>query len=218
MKNQKQRLYCRGEKKRIQICEKFNIIPLAHYKLLNGIKIKSDAEDSLTDEYYIFKAINKNNENEIYYIFCGNHVAKSFARIANIQLPPLFNPLISTRRNTYSSSGSETEHKKKNKLNWNTERKQLYDIVQLILLSFGGEINPNSALFNIKMELENVKYIHMYPKRQIRSVNTVLKNLGKTFEEILENLSKQNKIKDFKYEEIRQYMIRNNIDERLKKK
>jgi len=45
-------------------------------------------------------------------------------------------------------------------------------------------------------------------RKQIHSVNTTLKNLNLTFEDILNELSKGNDLKAIEYDKIRDYMIK----------
>ena len=45
---------CRGnERRRLLVCE-YKIEPVAHLKLINGQEKRSAAEDTITDQYYIF--------------------------------------------------------------------------------------------------------------------------------------------------------------------
>lgn len=55
-------------------------------------------------------------------------------------------------------------------------------------------------------------------RKQIHSVNTTLKNLNLTFEDILNELSKENNLKAIEYDKIRDYMIKNHLDEQITSK
>ena len=55
-------------------------------------------------------------------------------------------------------------------------------------------------------------------RKQIHSVNTTLKNLKLTFEDILNELSKGNDLKAIEYDKIRDYMIKNHLDEQITSK
>jgi len=209
------RLQCRGEDTRRQICKKYRIIPKAHFRILNGVSIHSDAGDTMTEEYFIFDAVDKNDITHVCNIYCGVSVAKSFARLAGITLPPIYNPLKSTSNSGVSRTHSSTVHQSAPK--WNTERKQLYDVVMLTMM-YLGDIRTDSALFRIKSELENPDFIDYYPRKQIHSVNTTLKNLNLTFEDVLNELSKENNLKAIEYDKIRDYMIKNHLDEQITSK
>ena len=47
---------CRGYDKRKKIVKEYNVIPVAHLKLLSHQTKHSDAGSTIKDEYYIFKA------------------------------------------------------------------------------------------------------------------------------------------------------------------
>lgn len=98
---------------------------------------------------------------------------------------------------------------------WNPVRKQLYDIV-LLIMTYQGNIKINSVIFDIKRELEDPKYIEYYPKRQIRSVNTYLVKMNKTFEDIITDLQNNNNLRTFKYDLVLDYMDKNDISQHLK--
>ena len=76
-------------------------------------------------------------------------------------------------------------------------------------------IEINSPLFNIKSELENPNYIDHYPKYQIKGVNTIIGNTGKTFQEILDELNKNNNLRVFNYDLVIKYMEKLNINQNL---
>ena len=211
------RMPCRGENVRRQICENYNIIPRGHFRILNGIIIQSDAGDELTNEYFIFELINKNDSDDIYNIFCGTYAAHSFQRLAKLTLPPIFNPLREINQNNNHNRQHNNYNLNEHHDLWNKERKQLLNIV-LLTLSWLGEIDTNKALFNIKTELENPAYIGYYPKRLVKSVNTALKNLNTTFEDIIDDLSCQNDLRNFAYNDLLNYMEKNNYDDYITKK
>lgn len=83
---------CRGYDKRKKIVKEYNVIPVAHLKLLSHQTKHSDAGSTIKDEYYIFKAVNKRNGNEEV-IQCGMGAAKDFLRLLNHGGLPIFNPL-----------------------------------------------------------------------------------------------------------------------------
>lgn len=45
---------CRGNERRRLLVREYKIEPVAHLKLINGQKKRSAAEDTITDQYYIF--------------------------------------------------------------------------------------------------------------------------------------------------------------------
>ncbi len=116
-----------------------------------------------------------------------------------ISLPPLFNPL-KTISVEHSSHGDNSSHKN----SWNKTRKQLYNCTLLLIMYFGNS-PTNKALFSIKRELENPNYLDYFPKKQIKSINTYLSKVGITFQFVLNEMRKNNKIREFKYDLLIEY-------------
>ena len=56
---------CHGHDTRVRIVENYNIKCTAHIRLLNELIIRSDAERDITDTYYIFECVNKNDDNDV---------------------------------------------------------------------------------------------------------------------------------------------------------
>lgn len=204
-------MYCRSHALRIQLCNEFDIKPIGRFKLLNGVKINSDAGNvDITDEYVIFDCISKSDPNIHETIHCGRLVAEDFCKLTGYPLPILFDPLHHAR--TTSSRDGNTNISSTSR--WNSTRKQLYDIVLLIML-YQGNIKKDSVLFHIKLQLEEPKYISYFPKAQIKSVNTYLIKMGKTFQNILDELSKNNNLRSFNYDLVLDYMLKNNLEQHL---
>ncbi|HIX82616.1 MAG TPA: hypothetical protein H9980_11710 [Candidatus Erysipelatoclostridium merdavium] len=202
-------MYCRGHELRVQLCKQYDIKPVGRFKLLNGRTIISDAGNmDITDEYTIFDCISNNDSNRHETIYCGKYVAEDLCKISGYSLPPLFDPLHHDTDN-HGGKSSSPAHKR-----WNKTRKQLYDIV-LLLMVYLENIEINSPLFNIKSELENPNYIDHYPKYQIKGVNTIIGNTGKTFQEILDKLNKNNNLRVFNYDLVIKYMEKLNINQNL---
>lgn len=193
-----QRMPCRGEDKRRQICKDYRIVPKAHFRILNGVSIHSDAGDTMTEEYFIFDAVDKNDITHVYNIYCGVSVAKSFARLAGITLPPIYNPLRSVSHSGSNERGNNRSTDNQYSPKWNDERKQLYDIV-MITMMYLGEIRTDLPLFDIKQKLEsNVSYPPF--DSYIQAVNTILGNLNLKFTHILDILRSKNTLKEFEYD------------------
>ena len=84
---------CHGHDTRVRIVKNYNIRCTAHIRLLNGQVIRSDAERDITDTYYIFECVNKNDDNDVDRIVCGTGAARDLLQLANITAPPIFNML-----------------------------------------------------------------------------------------------------------------------------
>lgn len=193
-------MYCRGNATRVKIIERYKLVPLGRFKLLNGQSVISDAGNrDIIDEYTVFECIEINNPDHHETIYCGKSVAEDFCALASISLPPLFNPL-KTISVEHSSHGDNSSHKN----SWNKTRKQLYNCTLLLIMYFGNS-PTNKALFSIKRELENPDYLDYFPKKQIKSINTYLSKTGITFQFVLNEMRKNNKIREFKYDLLIEY-------------
>lgn len=204
------KLNCRGRKNRINIVKEYEVTPVANLKLLNGDIIKSNANNDITDHYYIFEYKSKTT-NEVGFIYCGEDVAKDFSILINKPLPRLYNILRgdeNVRRNAREKS--EISGGNQN-IKWNPERKQLYNAVMIFFIYW--TIKPNTAIYNIKSELEN--YIEYPPCiRYIKAVNTIIKNTGKTLREvILELENRGNNLKNFNFDLIKRRLEQENIEQ-----
>ena len=204
-------MYCRTHDLRIRLCEKYEIIPFAHLKLLNGKSVTSDAGgNDITDEYVIFDCILKNNPKIHETIHCGKSVALDFCNITGNNLPPLFDPIHHENIGRHPRRASPYNDTPK----WNPVRKQLYDIV-LLIMTYQGNINKDSVLFDIKFKLEDPKFLNYYPKNLIKSVNTYLIKMDKTFQNILDELNENNNLRAFNYDLVLEYMNKNKLNQHL---
>lgn len=205
-------MYCRGHELRINLCEQYDIKPIGRFKLLKGRSVVSDAGHmDITDEYVIFDCIGKNNPNDHETIHCGKSVAEDFCKLTGYPMPTLFDPLHHVGAMHGGDGGIGTPSTKK----WNTTRKQLYDIV-LLIMTYQGNIKKDSVLFDIKLKLENPEYINYFPKNQIKSVNTYLAKMNKTFQNILDELSVDNNLRAFRYDLVLNYMEKYELDQHLR--
>lgn len=83
-------------------------------------------------------------------------------------------------------------------------------------MTYQGNIKINSVIFDIKRKLEDSQYIEYFPKYQIKSVNTYLIKMNKTFEDIINALQKDNNLRDFNFDLVLEYMEKNEIPQHLK--
>lgn len=72
---------CHGHDTRVRIVENYNIKCTAHIRLLNEQIIRSDAERDITDTYYIFECVNKNDDNDVDRIVCGTGAARELIAV-----------------------------------------------------------------------------------------------------------------------------------------
>jgi hypothetical protein len=184
---------CRGKEKREQIVKEYNVIPIIHAKLLKGQTKYSDASALITDQYYIFECIHKvTREKEI--IQCGMGAAKHLIELTNNNPLPLFNLLKTdgeTRKNICETGISETK--------WNEMAKQLYNAVMILIVDWNAK--PGTPLFDIKKEAENYKNYTPVLWRIKKVNNIIAKDYRKRkLSEILEDLKKDNDIKDYKFD------------------
>lgn len=183
---------CRGTETRKRIAKEYKVEPVAHIKLLANQTKRSDAGATIEDEYYIFTAI-RNTDGQKEIIQCGMGAARDFLQIIDHPGLPLFNPL--KGENVTSSSNSKISNNHKNIEDWNATAKQLYNAIMWLIIIWDAK--PNTPLFEFKDDI--MKYRRCEPfDWKIKRVNTVISNggKGKTLTEIINALSKDNKIRD----------------------
>lgn len=183
---------CRGTETRKRIAKEYKVEPVAHIKLLANQTKRSDAGATIEDEYYVFTAI-RNTDGQKEIIQCGMGAARDFLQIIDHPGLPLFNPL--KGENVTSSSNSKISNNHKNIEDWNAAAKQLYNAIMWLIIIWDAK--PNTPLFEFKDDI--MKYRRCEPfDWKIKRVNTVIRNggKGKTLTEIINALSKDNKIRD----------------------
>lgn len=206
-------MYCRNHQCRVQICNEWIVKPIAHLKLLNGQTVISDAgAGDITDTYVLFECTNKQNHLLKDTIYCSPTTARDLCKLSDTSLPPVFNPLC--HPNNGSRDGNDN-HEPSSKIKWDPCRKELYNIVMIMLVYF-GKINRDKALYDIKQKLES--YITLKPYLSyIKAVNTIIgKTKHKKFVYILDYLKQNNELRDFHYDLVLKELNDNNIPQNLK--
>lgn len=181
---------CRGHETRVDIVEKYHVTPLVHLRVLEGMKIQSDAGGDITDTYYLFRCIHKETDEEDL-ICCGEPTARDFSELIPAELPRLFNPLIDDDGNAHGGCNGGGEQR------WNRERKQLYNAVMLFIL--WRKNRPHNVLFSLSNEL--VQNVDMRPSlKSIKAVNTLYEQYHTTARNMIDDLSVQNRIRAFEFD------------------
>ena len=198
---------CRGHNQRILIVQNWNINPNVHMKLLNNQHVISDAGGSkITDSYVLFKCSRKDNSSIIDTICCSPTTARDLCQLSHQTMPSFFNPL--HQNGEGHGIGGNHPHQ-----SWNQCRKQLYNIVLLLIAYFGSD-KTNTPLYDIKIKLE--EYTSFPPFfSYIKSVNTIIGNTkhGK-FTNIINYLTENNNnLRNFPYELVLNELNNNNIEQ-----
>ena len=186
---------CRGSKRRREIVRNYNVVPVAHVKLLKGQTKRSDAGPEIDDQYYIFKATNKNNSHIVEIIQCGMGAARDFLTLTNRKSLPLFNPLVVPVGHVVNNNQPNTRSFSKN-IKWDLTAEQLHNAIMWMVIVWTTSLRPNSPLFEINSELEQYPLSKPYDSK-IKAVNTMIKNgnNGSTLTGSINNLKKKNNIK-----------------------
>lgn len=185
---------CRGHAKREQIVQQYDVVPVAHFKLLNGETRHSDAEATIENEYYIFKVVDRANGNIIDTIQCGMGAAEDFFSMIDHDKLPIFNPLVGDidgghDRGPYGGDGGRRA------VVWNPLAKQLYNAIMWIILLINPR--PNSTIFDLKEKVYQIRALEPFASK-IKAVNTVIrKNLkGQTLTEAINQKRLDNNLRD----------------------
>lgn len=186
---------CRGGTRRKEIVKDYDVVPIAHVKLLKGQTKKSDAGPEIDDQYYVFKATNKNDPNNVQVIQCGMRAARDFLSLSNRTSLPLFNPLIVPVGHTVNNRQANPRNTSK-EIKWDSIAEQLYNAIMWIIVVWNVSPRPNSPLFKIKSELEAHPRLKPYDSK-IKAVNTMIKNgnHGSTLSDSINDLKSDNDIR-----------------------
>ena len=186
---------CRGGQRRREIVRDYDIVPVAHVKLLKGQTKQSDAGPKIDDQYYVFKATNKNKSDDVQIIQCGMGAARDFLSLTNRKSLPLFNPLVMPANHVVNNNQPNTRNSSKS-IKWDPTAEQLHNAIMWIIIVWNTSPRPNSPLFKIKSELER------YPSRKpfdskIKAVNTMIQNgnHGSTLTNSINRLKNSNNIR-----------------------
>jgi hypothetical protein len=188
-------MHCRGEDRRIQIVEDYDVKPIAHLRLLHGQEKHSDAEAKLTATYYIFECTLKLDRKIKETIVCGEWAGEHFLKLTNQESPPLFDPLKTFGTGKKGSgvkvAGSQDDQ-------WNKAAKQLYNAIQWLIVSW--DIVPTGPILKIKDEVVK-SYRNAPTLGQIKGINKIISSdyRKRTLTEMIEEFGKTNTIKSYDF-------------------
>lgn len=196
---------CRGKSRREEIVNEYNVVPVIHAKLLKGQVKHSDATALITDQYYIFECTHKDTgKREI--IQCGMGAAKHLLELTHSSPLPIFNLLKASSTKGRKSVSTDSSTKKK----WNKMAKQLYNAIMILIIAWNAE--PDTYLIKLKKEAEKYSCCEPYLSR-IKKVNRLItKDFKKRkLNEILNDLRKENDIRDYKFDLLEGELKKNGI-------
>ena len=170
---------CRGEMTRVQLVHDFEIVPLAHVRLLNEQTKESCAGPTLGREYYVFSYQSYADQADAGTFVCGITVANDFINLIQRQNPavnrlPLFDPLSGFGQvgNANNVGRAGVGRGVQQVPNWNPIAKELYDAIGMICIMWNLN-NVSGALKSVLFKLiENPMRI---PRNSdILSINTII--------------------------------------------
>ena len=172
---------CRGEKTREQLVHDFEIIPLAHVRLLNGQTKESCAGPTLDREYYVFSYQNYADQADVGTFVCGITVANDFINLRQRQNPAvnrltLFDPLAGLGQvgNANNAGRAGAGRGAQQVANWNPIAKELYDAIGMICLMWNLD-NVSGALESVLFNLVS-NPTQVPDNSDIRRINTIISN------------------------------------------
>lgn len=188
---------CYGKETREMLVKKYEISPVAYVKLLSGQKKLSCTGRLLTDSYYCFQYIKKDNKEKHGTFFCGLPTAKHFLTLTENAELALFNPLSSEANSSKISSNSSKNLDDKQKP-INPITKELLNAINLLIVAWNTI--PYGRLAQIK-EAKNKYYYRPPFENEISYVNKVISydKDKRTLTEMLEELSQLNNLKQYDF-------------------
>lgn len=159
---------CRTPETRVKIVEDYSIKPIGKFKVL-GKSVTSCTNDPITDYYYQFQYIHKNNKKHEGIMTCGNHAANHFMELIGIENIPTFDPLINDRATIIE--GHEGTTSLSNNVKWDPVAKELYHAINIILLSW--KTDSSGAMQEILIKIANDPSKRPL-NANVKAVNTVI--------------------------------------------
>lgn len=184
---------CHGHNRRVQIVANYNIRCIAHIQLLNGQTIRSDAERDITDTYYIFECVNKNNTNDIDRIVCGTHAARDLLQLANITAPPIFNMLhqIGGGGNGGGAGANPNQIDE-----WDDAAKQLYNAIMILITAWNLKPGP---MYDYLEKAKRYNRCAPYANR-VNKINQIIHRHNTSLRDILNELAQNNNIRNYNFD------------------
>ena len=185
---------CRGRQVREKIVRDYRVIPVAHIQLLAGQTKRSDAEAVISNDYYIFEAIDSNGKRKT--IQCGMGAARDFLNLLNHDGLPLFNPLhIHGNAGGHGGVNPGPGRNGNQGQNWNQTARQLYNAIMWLIIAWNAK--PDTPLFEFKKDIIENQNREPFDWK-VKRVNTVIQRGGKgrTLTEIINGFRDKNDIRD----------------------
>ena len=195
---------CHGHDTRVQIVRNYNIKCIAHIRLLEEQVIRSDAERDITDTYYIFECINRNDNNDVDTIVCGTGAARDLLRLAHISAPPIFNMLHEIDRGGNGGAGGGNQHQGDN---WDAAAEQLYNAIMILITAWNLRPGP---IYNYLEEARQYRYCTPFASR-IDRINQIIHRHNTSLREILNQVAQNNNVRNYEFNLLEDILHENGI-------
>lgn len=195
---------CHGHDTRVQIVRDYNIKCIAHIRLLEEQVIRSDAGRDITDTYYIFECINRNDNNDVDTIVCGTGAARDLLRLAHISAPPVFNMLHEIDHGGNGGAGGGNQHQGDN---WDAAAEQLYNAIMILITAWNLRPGP---IYNYLEEARQYKYCTPFASR-IDRINQIIHRHNTSLREIINQIAQNNNVRNYEFNLLEDILHENGI-------
>jgi hypothetical protein len=171
---------------------------------LKGQIKHSAAGGTITKEYYCFWYKKRHSNEKPDTFIVGMYAAKHFLELLKLPPLPVFNIL---KGESEKSRGQKTESKSMGKDEWNPLAKELYRVINIILMTWDTNGGILSEILTRIRRNKNEKPL----LKDIKSVNTIISKDSKkrTIYEMLDKFREDNDIKEFKFPLITKVLLEN---------
>lgn len=169
---------CRGEDNRAELVQDFEILPLAHVRLLDGQTRESCAGPTLDREYYVFSYQSYTNRADTGTFVCGITVAHDFINLIQQRNPevhrlPLFDPLAGFAQVENANNVDRGAGRGRQQVPiWNPVARELYEAISIICLMWNLD-NIGGVLERVLCNLAT-NPMQEPSVSDIRSINTIV--------------------------------------------
>lgn len=194
----------------------YDIHPVAHLRLLSGQHKVSDAGGTgITDQYYVFSAINKTSGREES-ILCGIAAARDLLAITGADPLPLFDPL---KHLPEPTAGSEREQARQGESKpprpdpdvsrkWHPEMLELFNGAMLLITAWDAE--AGTPLFRLVESCRKWFWLEPYIEK-IEQLNRIVGKDAKyrSMDGVVRDLKRMNPaLKSFTFDRLRERLYK----------
>lgn len=195
---------CRTKENRIKIFKAYKIDFITHNYNLSDIPLISCTGNKIYNDYCIFKVSGIDVDENI---ICGSVAYEHFAKLLNIDIPPVVYSVIQENNTKTSNNISNNLHNNKS-IKWNNLTKEFYILISLFIDKYYKDLKVGTPIYNLKYNKYKYYYKDPFPN-EIKSFNTILGAFNTKMVDIINSAQNKIDISHITYSSIKKIFIEN---------